>query len=85
MSDWRLTHQLTYLKGSKLIRMKYSARQTHTDHDHCELCMETFSDDGGLKCGYCTPAHYHWICEECFRDFKDLFGWTVINEDRRED
>jgi hypothetical protein len=28
--------------------------------------------------GYCTLDDYHWICSECFHDFKELFGWRVV-------
>ena len=28
--------------------------------------------------GYATEGNYHWICEQCFEDFKDLFAWRVM-------
>ena len=21
---------------------------------------------------------YHWVCEQCFADFRDRFNWTVV-------
>ncbi len=27
--------------------------------------------------GYTTEDHYRWICDRCFQDFRELFGWTV--------
>ncbi|MGQ0679593.1 MAG: hypothetical protein ACT4OM_08060 [Actinomycetota bacterium] len=30
-----------------------------------------------LHVGYTTSNQYHWICEDCFRDFCGMFGWTV--------
>jgi hypothetical protein len=24
---------------------------------------------------------YHWICDECFADFRGKFGWTVIESE----
>jgi hypothetical protein len=28
--------------------------------------------------GYASEDSNHWVCEECFEDFKDLFQWEVI-------
>ena len=30
--------------------------------------------------GYTTEDHYRWICDRCFQDFRELFGWTVKAE-----
>jgi len=27
--------------------------------------------------GYATVDKYHWICSQCFQDFKEQFGWRV--------
>jgi predicted Fe-S protein YdhL (DUF1289 family) len=32
--------------------------------------------------GYCTQDEYHWICDQCFKDFKERFHWTVENQSR---
>jgi hypothetical protein len=24
---------------------------------------------------------YHWVCDECFADFRDRFGWTVVESE----
>jgi hypothetical protein len=24
---------------------------------------------------------YHWVCDECFQDFRDRFEWTVVELD----
>jgi hypothetical protein len=31
-----------------------------------------------LHQGYAAEADYHWICEKCFRDSKNMFGWNVV-------
>jgi hypothetical protein len=31
-----------------------------------------------LKEGYATSNGYHWICSDCFQDFKDRFHWSVV-------
>lgn len=77
MADWRITNQMGYLKNACLRKLPYALRNTKADHDHCEFCMDKFSDsDGDLHLGYCTLDGYYWICEECCRDFKEMFGWT---------
>ena len=75
-NDWRLTNQENYLKN-KLLRPKYyKDRITNTDHDHCEFCMEKFGEGlSELNFGYCSEDDYYWICVECYKDFKDRFGW----------
>ncbi len=57
------------------------------DHDHCEFCWAKFAEEilipDSLHEGYATADNYRWICEACFEDFKDQFGWRLI-EDRGE-
>ncbi len=74
--DWRLTNQINYLKKVKLQHKKYVIGNSNSDHDHCEFCWEKFED--GKDEGYCTLDYYHWICEGCFEDFKDMFEWEVV-------
>ena len=48
------------------------------DHDHWSFCWTKFAMEdypGVLHDGYCTLDEYHWICSQCFDDFKDLFDW----------
>ena len=52
------------------------------DHEHCEFCWTRFSDfEGDLHEGYCTqPSNTekaHWICPECYNDFKERFRWKI--------
>lgn len=84
-NDWRLTNQETYLKGINLYYHKYKKPSEKWDHDHCEFCMKTFIEDckemsDCTNVGYSSLDNYYWICEECFKDFKDLFKWTVTKE-----
>lgn len=82
MDDWRITNQDKYLKNVVLQRIPYASRNTVTDHDHCEFCMDKFSDnEGDLFVGYCTLDCYYWICDECYKDFNGLFGWKLTNKD----
>ena len=78
MNDWRLTNQENYLKGKVLLKKLYKDRKSKTTHDHCEFCMGKFSENpNDYTVGYCTEDYYHWICENCFEDFKELFKWKI--------
>ncbi len=82
MSDWRLQGQEKYLAGVLLRKKRYSRRSEDWEHDHCEFCSKKFSErPGDLNEGYTTEDEYHWICENCFEDFKRQFQWTVIEEE----
>ena len=54
-----------YLEGEKI---------QHFWHEHCDLCYEkAMTDISGIF--YCTEDMKHWICEECFANFKEQFNW----------
>lgn len=79
--DWRRNGQEKYLTDAELIFtdafQKFSDKW---DHEHCEFCWEKFSSaEGDLHSGYCTPDFKHWICTDCFEDFKEEFRWTVAD------
>jgi hypothetical protein len=74
--DWRLQGQERYLAGVELVFRSFDGELR--DHDHCEFCWRKFSPrEGDLHQGWCTPDGYRWICEECFRDFRERFGWKI--------
>jgi hypothetical protein len=82
-NDWRLTGQERYLKGKTLLKRKYRCPRPDWDHDHCEFCWAKFMEKAGadvLQDGYVTEDNQHWICAQCFADFRNLFQWTV-NDD----
>ena len=54
-----------YLEGEKI---------QHFWHEHCEFCWEKALTDKACTF-YCTEDMYYWICEECFRDFREKFNW----------
>ncbi len=83
MDDWRLKNQERYLKGATLIRKPYTDFSDNWEHDHCAFCSAKISTyPGTLSEGYATVKDgivgYHWICDECFKDFKDRFQWVVL-------
>jgi hypothetical protein len=81
-SDWRLTNQEAWLKGITLYRQAYRAYPDNKDwdHDHCAFCWDKFTVSpvpGTLQEGFTTEDEYHWICPQCFDDFKTNFEWVV--------
>ena len=84
--DWRLQNQEKYLKGAVLFRRPYRRSSPSSDHDHCEFCWANFMEEDYpdvLHDGYCTEDRYRWICEGCFTDFRDRFGWRVSDDETR--
>lgn len=80
--DWRLQGQEKYLTGRTLVHKKYADKSTTTDHDHCEFCSDKFSATipECLTEGYATRDDYHWICENCYRDFMNEFKWAIFKQ-----
>lgn len=54
-----------YLEGEKI---------QHFFHDHCDFCMKDVATDMDAEF-YCTNDFRYWVCPECFRDFREKFGW----------
>lgn len=71
------------MDGVTLVGRRYRQNPCNPDwdHDHCEFCganfmLPQFPDT--LHEGYATEDDYRWVCERCFHNFVDQFGWTVI-------
>jgi hypothetical protein len=82
-TDWRIMGQDKFLQNVTLIHREYRRPRMNPnwDHDHCEFCSARFMVEDYpdvLHRGYATENDYHWICENCFNDFKESFNWTVI-------
>jgi len=79
-NDWRFMGQDKYLMEKELIYHKYHVSKPNWEHDHCAFCGVKFSEqEGDLHEGYSTKDDYHWICKDCFNDFKEMFRWSVKN------
>ena len=87
LDDWRLSRdQIKYLKNKKIIFQNYTSNNPLNDHDHCEFCFKKFSNNyNDLGKGYSTLDNYIWICEECYKDFKSIFNWELVNSDEMTD
>ena len=90
-NDWRLQGQENYLQGVSLSLRPYGQYKENPswDHDHCEFCQAKFmveGKSGSLAEGYTTEDEYHWICPDCFADFRERFAWRLVKvEDSCED
>lgn len=76
--DWRLQGQEKFLKGISLTLQAYSKYREGWDHDHYSFCQAKFMENGGadtLREGYATEDRYHWVCKQCFQDFRAMFEW----------
>ena len=78
--DWRLQGQERYLQGALLRKQPYQPYRKDWDHDHCEFCGAKLCLDSAvcLTEGYCTEDQYHWICEPCFNDFREMFQFQLV-------
>ncbi len=78
-NDWRLVNQQEYLMNAELRKSLYKPLNDNWEHDHCAFCWDKFSEiSGDLNIGYCTKDKKHWICEECFNDFKEMFNFKIL-------
>ena len=77
MNDWRITNQKKFLYKSKILKCSI-LQFPEKDHEHCCFCWEKFGKHSDmLKEGYCTVDYNHWICQNCYNDFKDYFEWLI--------
>jgi hypothetical protein len=83
--DWRVDNA-QHLKGFTLHFKKYTRWSETWDHDHCAGCWAKFAEVDGPDIqhqGYATGpdypkgANYDWVCEDCFRELKDVMGWKT--------
>lgn len=80
VNDWRITNQINYLNGVTLKFVDFD-KVSKNEHEHCEFCFEKFGyGKEFLHYGYCTLDGYHWVCENCYNDFKSLFHWKTSTQ-----
>jgi len=78
--DWRRQNQEQVLLGAQLRRGPWRQYSPSWDHGHCEFCMAKFgAHDGDLTSGYSTLDDYRWICVTCFEDFREEFGFVLLD------
>jgi len=80
-NDWRLQGDEECWKNERFFHKKYTPYHENWEHDHCAFCSVKISEyEDDLHEGYCTLDQYHWVCSECFEDFKEMFCWQVVND-----
>ena len=84
--DWRRQGQEVDLAGRCFEWRGYRAPSPEWDHDHCEFCWAKFmvgvnAPPDALPDGYRTVDGDDWVCRQCFEDFRDEFGFTVISSE----
>jgi hypothetical protein len=78
--DWRLTGQERYLTGATFEWADWHSPRPGWDHDHCEFCFAKFAGPelaDTLHTGFTTADRSRWVCQQCFADFRERFGWRV--------
>ncbi len=88
--------QERFLQGAEFSHKAYRAWREDWDHDHCAFCAAKFVEDTSTAsadpdaqtAGYAALGRgpegqddYHWVCDECFEDFRGRFDWTVAGSD----
>ena len=73
ISDSRITNQDKYLHGRTMKKYTFE-KQGNWDHEHCAFCWTTIIP--GMQ-EHTTEDGAYWVCETCFEDFKDKFGWKL--------
>ena len=88
IDDWRRMGQERYLTGARFRFQAYVVARRDWDHDHCEFCTYVeFAEPpmaNALYEGWATPYNgilvsFRWVCEQCFADFRDEFGFQVVD------
>lgn len=82
--DWRLLSANPETRKHFLHRL-FDRTICYDDYDQCDFCYHCFDEEDEAHpetAYYCTDTG-SWVCETCFQDFKDHFGWTAeeLNED----
>lgn len=88
-TDWRIMGQEGYLMNAFLQHRIFDRSICIEEYDDCDFCHDWFDaeDEAHPKKAYYCPDKHIWVCETCFNDFKDHFGWTVeeLDEDMPQD
>lgn len=83
--DWRLLAYNGHLDGETFTFKKFISTDKN-DHEHCEFCWKKITDlqlehEDCAAEGYCCfnskTKQTNWVCQECFKDFKDKFHFKT--------
>jgi hypothetical protein len=74
-ANWE--HEHCEFCWAKFLDANYSPVHAETLKSDPEVLAEGYTEAPGGS----QPAGEHWICPQCFEDFRDEFGWTVVPSD----
>ena len=77
--DWRLQKDVEYLKNKYINPTDGEEIAKHAPYlKKCIFCWEKVQDD--LHQWWFMPEDMSCcICEECYNDFKEMFGWKQLD------
>jgi hypothetical protein len=87
--DWRLMGQERFLQDATFVHKAYRAWSPTWEHDHCSLSTRKLVEKPTGAADELTEAwaavgrgpagqdDYHWVCDDCFKDFRERFAWKV--------
>lgn len=83
LNDWRLNGQEEIVMNAELKKETFN----HNGHEHCIFCWHKFMKHSEYQknCsnhGYCTIDEKYWICDNCYNDFKNLFKWKLVKQNK---
>ncbi len=77
--DWRLLNDVEYLKNKEINPTDGEEITAHAPYlKKCIFCLDIVQDDP--RQWWFIPLDMSCcICEECYNDFKDTFGWRKLD------
>lgn len=79
--DWRLRGDPDPLQGRLFRWATWWSSGPGWDHDHCDYCGAGISNlpgDDYDSAWVTADDNYYWVCPVCFEDFRERFGFQVV-------
>ncbi|MDE5618912.1 MAG: hypothetical protein K2I80_00085 [Ruminococcus sp.] len=77
--DWRLLNDVDDLRSIELNPTDGEDIFANAPHlKHCIFCLDLVNDDK-FQFWYIPVNISCYICENCYRDFKDMFMWKILD------
>ncbi len=76
-NNWHLTNQMNYLYQKNLIKGTF---KLIVKAGSMNIVLFVLKKMIIPTLAYSTEDRYHWICPECFDDFKTMFEWRIIED-----
>ncbi len=77
--DWRLLNDVEYLQGVEINPTDGEEIYEHAPYlTKCQFCWEKVKNSR-FQYWFITTDVSCCICDECFQDFKESFGWKLLD------